>query len=171
MSDPVLAETAGLRAWRVTVQRGTAPSFMETVLGPAGEAGIDVMVARGDMIFGVDHVRSALYHAKRAFEHGTNASDSIAMETLLYASGERQLSSAIKKMAVDGTTVEVVVAQLSEGSLETGGWRELEESLGPEQTDRLKRFGISKPELDSVSAERAVDLVLEKVASVDVTKK
>lgn len=172
MSDPVLSETAELKAWTVPVSAGDAPSFMERVLRQAAEAGTQVMVARADMVFGKDHLRSALYHAKRALREGSNASDSLAMETLLYASGERQLSSAIKKMSVDGGTLEVVVAAVSDGRFVPGpSWRALDDSPGEAVRERLSRFGIGAGELETVAQDKALELVLEKVASVDILKK
>ncbi len=52
------------------------------------------------VIYGEDHVISAVNHAKRAFRQGTNATNTLALEILLYAAGERQIQKAIKKMGV-----------------------------------------------------------------------
>ena len=172
MEDPVRADTEDLKAWSVEVAEGEAPAFMEGMLKPAAAAGVEVLVARADMVFGTDHLRSALYHAKRAMRERTNASDSLAMETLLYASGERQLSSAIKKMSVDARTKELVVAQLSGGKLSVGhGWSELKESPGDISRDRLLRFCIGERELETHGHRGGVELVLERVAAVDILKK
>ena len=172
MSDPINDETTELRAWKASVEEGRAPAFMDSVLKPAAASGVQVMVARADMIFGKDHVRSALYHAKRAIREGSNSSDSLAMEVLLYTSGERQLSSAIKKMSVDGRTKEVVIAQLSAGTLARDrSWRELGDLPDDVTPERLIEFGVSRQELETLVPERAVELILEKVASVDILKK
>src|SRR4030042_4940080 len=95
-------QTDGLRVWKAPVSRGAAQSVLEGVVSRAAGKGVEVLVMDADLVFGADHVRAALYRARRSMRDGRNASDSLAMETLLYASAERQLSSAIKKMAVDG---------------------------------------------------------------------
>src|SRR5512137_1257991 len=98
MQDPVIADTNNLRVWTVSVPKGGATNIRDEVVGSALKSGVEVLVLRADMVFGTDHLRSALYHAKKAISEGRNASDSRSMETLLYASGERQLGTAIRKM-------------------------------------------------------------------------
>jgi KEOPS complex subunit Cgi121 len=161
-----------IRAWVVDVKRGEAPVVMRKVLDAASAAGVDVLVSRRDMVFGRDHVASAVEHASRAIREGRNASESLPMETLLYLSGERQLSSAIGKMAVGEDTTLMVVAQLSPGpSLAERSWTELPRLDSSIEPSRLKGFGVSEKELGTVGPGREAELVLERVASVDVTKR
>ena len=171
MNDPVLEGTPDLKAWTIAVPRGRAAALLEQVVRSAEAKGVEVLVMRSDMVFGPDHLRSALYHARRALAEGTNSSDSLSMETMLYASGERQLGSAIKKMLADDATEEVVVAQLTAGDLPQGeGWR----ALGPDRApapERLIRFGITPEELSTIGSRDPAELVLEKVAAVDIVKK
>src|SRR5512137_206335 len=115
MEDPVMDATRVLEVWSVKTVQGSAEALLESVKTDAAAAKVDVLVLRADRIFGADHLKSALYHAIKAINEKRNASDSLAMETLLYASGERQLSTAIKKMAIDQDTTEVVVTKLTEG--------------------------------------------------------
>jgi KEOPS complex subunit Cgi121 len=172
MVDTVEEASKDLKAWVVKVRQGQAPAFLERILNPATESGAQVLVMRSDMVFGLNHIRSALYHAKRAIAERRNSSESLSMETLLYASGERQLSSAIKKMSVDRTTEEVVVARLSGGSIEVdGSWLVLADSAKDRLLDRLMRFGISQQELDTTGRGDPIELVLERVAAVDIIKK
>jgi KEOPS complex subunit Cgi121 len=161
-----------LKAWVVKVGLGRAPAFLERTVNPVVNTGAHILVMRSDMVFGLDHIRSALYHAKKAIDERRNSSDSLSMETLLYASGEKQLSSAIKKMSVDLTTEEVVVARLSGGDLEVdSSWRILDDKPRDVSVDRLKRFGITQQELDTIGKSDPKDLVLERVAAVDIIKK
>lgn len=126
MTDVVEEATQGLKAWVIKINQGEALAFLERTINSANSSGTQILVLRSDMVFGLDHIRSALYHAKRSFSEKRNTSDSLSMESLLYASGERQLSSAVKKMSVDNTTGEVVVARLSGGDLEVdSSWRPL----------------------------------------------
>ena len=172
MPDVVEQTTKNLQAWVVRVAPGHAPAFMERTVDSATSSGAQVLVMRADMVFGLDHVRSALFHAKKAIDERRNSSDSLSMESLLYASGERQLSSAVKKMCVDLTTEEVVVARLSEGDVEADStWRILDDKPHDISIERLKRFGINQQELDTIGSRDPGDLVLERVAAVDIIKK
>ena len=131
-----------------------------------------MLVLDGDMIFGPDHLASALYHARKAFDERRNSSDSLAMETLLYASGERQLSGAIRKLSVGEETTEVVVVRLTDDQFDAG--KDWKRYVGTEPTqgeERFIRFGITREELATADEGRRLDLVLEKVASVDLIKK
>jgi len=165
--------TQDLRAWKVTVKRGEARAFQKRVLSAADSEAAQVLVLRADLVFGLAHIRSALYHARKAISEGRNSSEMLSMETLLYASGERQLSSAIKKMSADDNVEEVVMAWLSsDGPRPEEGWRELEDRYsGTDTISRLRAFGISDSELSTVRQDRACELVLEKVAAVDVIRK
>jgi KEOPS complex subunit Cgi121 len=160
----------GLEAWVVKVAKGNAPALTRQLANPstAGE----VLVARAEMVSGMDHLRSALYHAARAIKDGRNSSDSLAMETLLYASGERQLSAAIKKMSPDETSDRIVVARLRGTALEPASdWELVPEKSGDQALESLTKFGISKREVETVRDAKAIDLVLERVALVDILKK
>lgn len=172
MEDAVMGLTRHLKAWRVRLKKGEAPAFMKDIVQASDTAGADVLVAKAELVFGTDHLRAALYHAKRAIAEGTNSSSSLAMETLLYASGERQLGSAIKKMSADAGTEEVVVAQLTGKPIHAEGtWKELHDIEPEVGTDRFLRFGLTKGELETLKGGRPQELVLEKVAAVDILKK
>jgi len=172
VSFDVQEATRELKVWVATVSRGEAPLFLHDQLEPRKDRKTQVLVTKADMIFGVDHLRTALYHAKKAFAESRNAANTLALETLLYASGERQLSSALKKMTVDDDTSEIVVAQLSEGVFKPKDtWRQMTDKAEGPSKDRLIRFGISEQELATVGDKDPVELVLEKVAAVDILKK
>ena len=159
-------------AWLVEVEPGLAGQLMDSILREDEKGGATMLVLDEEMTFGPDHLASALYHARKAFDEGRNSSESLAMETLLYASGERQLSGAIRKMSVSEETTRGVVVRLTDKEFEAGaGWTHY---VGPGRTldeDRLVRFGISREELATVREGRRLDLVLERVAAVDLMKK
>ena len=60
----------------------------------------EVLPLDADMVCGKAHLEAAVIHAKRAMEQGTNVSAAMSMETMLFASGERQISKAKEKMGV-----------------------------------------------------------------------
>jgi len=169
--DPVPGRTEGLKMWRVSVARGRAKDRVEEFLRLAEASGSEVLAVRSDMVFGSDHIKSALYHARGAFERGRNVSTSLAMETLLYASGERQLSSAIRKMSVPSDAEDFVLAVLS-GTVVVPAKEltDLTPTSEPRVSDLL-RFGIGESEISTMKGRNPSELVLERVAAVDVIKK
>jgi tRNA threonylcarbamoyladenosine modification (KEOPS) complex Cgi121 subunit len=172
MENNILTATSQVKAWTTRVSPGKAEDFMKEVSEAGRESGSELLVLKGNLVFGSDHIRSAYYHARKAIDEGRNASDSVTMETLLYSSGERQLSSAIKKMSVDKGTETVAIVSLGVRALNPGhDWKEMPMIPSTVDIADLKVFGILDSELETVSRDKAVELVLEKVAAVDVLKK
>jgi KEOPS complex subunit Cgi121 len=152
----------------------------EKVLGAveelSSELNIGMVLLNAELVFGREHILSAYEHAKRAFGNGTNTAKTLATETLLYASGERQISVAIEKMGIKDGSKAVAIAILD--VLEEARISELLERLGLKRDDKvllpegksLEAFGISEKALATVPEERRHELVLEKVALVDLLK-
>jgi len=162
-----------LHAWRIECRDpGEAEALMTSMLERAKQSETEILIVDGDMVFGAHHLRSALHHARRAIDEGRNSSQSLTMETLLYASGERQLGAAIEKMSVGNHTKSVVVALLRGERFDVGeGWRRLESRPAEIDRDRLRTYGLSDAELSTVAPESSAELVLERVAFVDILKK
>ena len=173
MHDDELGDgPSAIAVWTKEVRHGDAKNVMDSIISRASESGATVLVLDGGMVFGSDHLTSAAFHAGRAIAEGSNASDSLLMETLLYASGERQLSSAIRKMSVSESTTCVALALLSGEGFDPGeGWVELDRTPSEVDPGALRRFGIGADELATVGPEKASELVLERVAAVDLIKK
>jgi len=131
------------------------------------------LILDADLVCGKDHLLSAANHAIRAFERGDNASDSLAVETLLYASGERQISKALKKMTAKIGSNEVALVLFdvpsSDKVLKDMGLSRDDDVLDASVEKALK-FGISSDEIKAVSADMVEDLVLERVAFVGMQK-
>lgn len=124
------------------------------------------------MVFGEDHLRSAALHANRAFRQGQNVAATLGMEFLLYASGERQIRRAIEKMGAKSGRpfVLVLFGKVSaKVVLRNFGWRRSDALLKP-NARFLRDYGISKEEIASRPRGKATDLVLERVALVDLLK-
>ena len=149
------------------------------VIGIKGDASFDTLVEHflslgGDAVImdpmfvcGKDHIISAVEHAKRAFENGTNRSKTVLTEILIYAAGERQISKALSKMRPKPGVKEYAVAVLDiEGDLGL-------ESIGMERDDTILLGTPEKAEAIGLRAVKDVpyeDLVLEEVAYMDVIK-
>ncbi len=139
----------------------------------AGEADASVQLMRASMVFGRIHLESAIDHAIRAFERGRNTSNSRATETLLYASGTRQISKAIEKMGIREGDSEVALVAFGEFSLdeflEKANFNQ-DDSVLDGDASMLIEYGICKKEISSVPDFKVFDLVLERVAMVDLLK-
>ncbi len=75
-------------------------SFVQHLLVFSKQENLVIQAFDATVIYGKDHLISATTHAQRAFEQGRNATNSLALEILLYAAGERQIQKAIKKIGV-----------------------------------------------------------------------
>jgi KEOPS complex subunit Cgi121 len=132
-----------------------------------------VLALDAGMVCGREHLESAVEHALRAFDRGTNSANDIMMETMLYASGERQISKAREKMSLKegskGVALVLFGAHKDEVLLVSG--LEEDESVLECKVDKLVRFGIEPQELDAVPPGKAKDLVLERVAFVEIMKR
>lgn len=126
-----------------------------------------------DRILGKEHLISAIEHAQRAFKRKDNISSTLAMEILIYAAGEPQINNAIAKIGLkDGCERIAVVV---EGDFEVA---QLLSHLNLKRDDDVLEFkesklpiaGISDAEISVVDKKKIMDLVLERVAMVDVRK-
>lgn len=160
--------------------------FLKKISGFSRERRVVVQVFNADLVYSVNHVLSAAEHALRAFREGSNSMRSLGMEVVLYAAGERQIGVALSKMGVkkgEGRFVFLVVSSVSE-FLEASGFfsssdvellisllgLRRDDSVLEGGEDTLRRFGLSDEEIGTVEKDKYEDLILEKVAMVDVVK-
>ena len=151
--------------------------FLEQVISFAQEKNIVIQMLNADMIFGKNHLISAVEHAKRAISQKNNTTNSLSMEILLYASGERQLKLAIPKMGVKQGKSNVAFVFAGEKILDSMV-NDLLKKVSLNHDDRvlegdvnaLERFGINKKALATVTEDKYEELILEKVAMVDIIK-
>lgn len=160
---------------RIIGLRGRVESsdeFLKTVRNSLGD---DVLYQffDADVVLGKEHIVSAIDHARRAFDDKKNISQSLVMEILIYVSGEPQIANAIKKVGVkDGCErIALVVDEKMdvEGFIKDMNMERDDEVLRFTESKALA-FGIGKEELSAVEKDRIKDLVLERVAMVDVRK-
>jgi len=167
--------------------RGTIKNidtFVQQLLAFSKQEHLVIQAFDARLIYGKDHLISATTHAKRAFQQGTNATNSLALEILLYAAGERQIQKAIKKIGIKKGKQPIVfiitdsVNQKSNTTIKKSVVQRLlktfqltiDETLIKGDKYTLKRFGITDVELSTIREEKYGDLILEKVALVDVIK-
>jgi len=154
-------------------------SLLEKVGNFALNHNVIIQLLDADMIYGDNHIISAFEHAKRAMDRKTNTTNSLEMETLLYASGERQLKLAIPKIGIKKGKANIAFVFINQKSkIPDKLVDEMLKLLNLKRDDQviqgdentLKKFGISKNEIETVTKAKYGDLVLEKVAMVDIIK-
>ena len=158
-------------------------SFLEIVFGFAKKHNFIVQAFDADMIYGKNHILSSIEHARRAIERNTNATNSLVMETMLYASGERQLKLAIPKMGIKNggrniAFVFLIDTERIKDEIIDHLIDEMFELLSLCRNDDvlegdievLRRFGINENEIKTVMNAKYGDLILEKIAMVDIIK-
>ena len=151
--------------------RGT-PADPDARLATAKRLGmLQLLDAR--LVCGRDHLVSAAEHAERAMREGTNVAKSLAVEFVVYASGERQIADALAKVGIRKDTTEFAVVLFGGGD-SAAVLRALaltrDDSVLESNRQKLAAFGISDVEIASVPPDRVSDLVLERVALVDLLK-
>ena len=156
--------------------------FFKQILSLSKKYKIVIQVINADIVYGKNHLISASQHAVRAFEQKKNSTNSLAMEILLYASGERQIQRAIQKVGIKKGNVNVALVFVDEfqenGKVSDTIVGKILEALNLMREDKvlegdidtLRKFGITQQELMTVPKNKHRNLILEKVAMVDVIK-
>jgi len=158
-----------------------AKAFLETVRKNQ-PCDSEIQLFDADLVATWQHLYFAVLNALMAFKTNRNLSNSVAVETALYASGQRQITKAIAQIGVKPHTNNVAAIILSWSAGVAEAFLEAistaldvlpDESvleLTEGKVKRLKQvFDISELELEAVSAngytEKAlVDLIIERVA-------
>lgn len=168
---------AGFRNVRI----GNVNGLLDAVRGRIREACVQFFDARG--IAGWEHLLFAVLNALRAFESKMNISNSLAIETLLFASAQRQIRKAVELLGIKPESSRVaalIIAETQQGAAEAletvselipGERDDSVVELADEKIEDIKRlFGISDLELRSklkkegLEKQALIDLVIEHVA-------
>jgi KEOPS complex subunit Cgi121 len=136
------------------------------------EKNLIIQALDADKIAGEEHIRFAVEKAINSFRTGTAIANDLSKEILLYAAGTRQINRAVKLGIHKGENNIVLVAV---GEAEISGFDEIkhEHVLAYNESKKevlMKMFGITDKELEAVGEEKMPELVLERVALVDVIK-
>jgi len=143
----------------------------------ANQSGSRIICFDADKLAGRKHAEVALRRAHRSVCSGDAIANSFEMEALLYAAGSRQCSVAVSFGLQAGENRLYVCCCPAPAGI----WDELAgilhfsdepgEEISPAKAARLMDlFGISPEELAAAGAGRLQDLVLERVALLEVNK-
>lgn len=146
--------------------------FLHKLNKIAKEKNLTLQALDADKIAGEEHIRFAVEKAINSFKTGTNIANDLSKEIMLYAAGTRQISRAVKLGIHKGENNIVIVAV---GEAQVLGFDEIrpEPVLAYNESKKealMKTFGITNEELEAAGEEKIPDLVLERVALVDVIK-
>lgn len=150
-------------------------TFLSRVRKIADTYGVTIVCFNADLMAGIRHVRAALEHAMRSFSGGNPISNSFEMEALLYAAGTRQCQVAADfgihpgenrcYVCVCPPSVMAEEKVLALGRVAEENW----EHISDEKRMRLMDiFSITREELETIQPERFPELILERVALLDV---
>jgi len=167
-------------ATAITAFRGPVPdvkALLRDVNAIAARHGGELQLLDARLVAGRDHLVSAVMHARRAFQEGRNGASTLPLETLRFASGERQIARALQKMGLREERDAEVAAIAFDGNAEAAfaelaarlGWQRDEAILHP-RASVYAGFGVTPEEQAAVPPEKWPDLVLERVALVDLMK-
>lgn len=135
-----------------------------------------VLVLDANMVVGSLHVISAYEHAQRAFRINRARTKNLKLETLIYIAGTTQIGLALDKLKLKAGQKEMILVFFGNdwtdnkitGFLKSMNLISDDTLLEKELLKKLKNFGITENELKNITEERMVDIILEKVALVDI---
>jgi KEOPS complex subunit Cgi121 len=139
--------------------------------------GTHIVCFDAEKIAGLQHAAVAIRHAYRSFFSGNPISNSFEMEALLYAAGTRQCANAASFGIHEGENYLYICCCPEREE----AWKDLdgcvyftgapEEGVPAEKFPILAAlFDITPQELDAAGRNRVVDLVIERIALLDVSK-
>ncbi|MDD1678103.1 MAG: hypothetical protein LUO93_02820 [Methanomicrobiales archaeon] len=151
------------------------------LIGHVREAGMrsacTIVCIDADRVAGMRHVESAIKHGLRSWQRGTPIADSLEMEVLLYAGGTRHTSAA-RVFGVSQETRNLYMCFIpfrEQAFREVASWVQYTdedwEELTATKLQNLERlFQITAEEKRAVGLDRIGELILERVALLDVNK-
>ena len=148
-------------------------TVVRTVAEWTSSRGAEVCLLDARSVFGRDHLESAALHAIRARDARTMSSRSVAMETLLYAAGARQVQEAIRSVGLRQDTKAIGMVLFGSARVDDFirdmGWSR-DDGVLTAEGKALETLGVTRLEAATVSKTQGADLALEKVALLDVQK-
>lgn len=154
------------------------PLTLDNVLYQARKANrlAPLQVVRADRVVGLDHLRAAAHHARRAFDEGRNRADSLSVEFVRYLAGRRTIREALEHVGVPERCDTAVVVAMGEHAADAV--RYFADMLGLDEDDsllepsegKLAGFGLPPALLEATPPGRRYDRVLEAVAAVDLMR-
>jgi KEOPS complex subunit Cgi121 len=150
-------------------------TFLHKIRTIAESFDTHIICFNADMLAGKRHARTALHHAVRSFHNRSMVSNTLEMEALLFAAGSRQCSVAASFGVHEGDNSLLVCCYPTRDGI----WDALTplmdnadqdwDIIGPRKRAYLMElFGITEDEIASCSGDHITELVLERIALLEV---
>ena len=154
---------------------GDRVAFLQKIRAIAESFDTHIICFNAGMLAGKRHARTALRHAVRSFHNGSIVSNTLEMEALLFAAGSRQCSVAALFGVHDGENTVFVCCYPTRD----GVWDALKPLMSVTDENRdlidphkraylMKLFGITEEEIATCSGDCITELVLERIALLEV---
>ncbi len=138
---------SGFRGVRVEDPAG----LLEELRAKPELRGVCFQLLNADLVAGPEHLVISVFNALRAFELGLNVSSDLGLEILTFASGQRQISRAIRKMGLRKGLMNVALVLVAKpGSGASGAQEAISETLralGGREDDSVLEVGEEKARL------------------------
>ncbi len=152
--------------------------FLKTLNKISSANNVTIQALDADKIAGERHVRFAVKKATDAMEAHTNVANDLGVEIMRYAAGERQIEKAFSIGLHEGENSAVFVIVGEEQSLSLAVIALLEiidekpllDYSVSKQESIISQFNITESEIEAVGEDKIPELVIERVALVDVLK-
>ena len=152
--------------------------FLKTLNKISSASNVTIQALDADKIAGERHVRFAVKKATDAMEAHTNVANDLGVEIMRYAAGERQIEKAFSIGLHEGENrvVFVLIGEEQSLSLSSNALLDLidEKSLlnysSSKRESIISQFNITESEIEAVGEDKIPELVIERVALVDVLK-
>ncbi len=162
----------------IQIVEGTAfidntEKFLQKLKKISNDKNMVLQALDADKLAGEEHVRFAVQKATNSFNMGRNIANDLAKEIMLYAAGTRQISKAMRLGVHNGENNIALVAVGEAPDLSS--FNEIVPENVLQYNDSKKNtlmdiFNITEEELEAVGEDKIPELVLERVALVDVIK-
>ena len=154
-------------------------TFLRYIMAVSRDLNVHIICFDADKLAGIDHVRAAVAHAVRSYSSGNQIANTLEMEALLYAAGSRQTTVGSSFGVHAGENRMYVccypgrkdvwerLSLIMRFCAERDPWDTIDEQKA---ADLVKLFDIPPEELATLTTQTLRNLVLERVALLDVTR-
>ncbi|ATZ61768.2 MAG: KEOPS complex subunit Cgi121 [Methanosarcinales archaeon Met12] len=155
---------------------GDVDEFIKTMSDIARRHSVTIQALDADRTAGAEHLRFAAEKAMRSIREGRNIAEDLGLEILLYASGKRQIERALQ-MGISPGRNRIAIAIVGNDAERAGKdvMEFVQEAPVLDYNERkkdliVKTFGITDAEIEAVGEGKIPELVLERVALLDIMK-
>jgi KEOPS complex subunit Cgi121 len=149
-----------------------AEKFLQKLKRISKDKNIVIQAFDADKLAGEEHIRFAVEKAVNSFKTGRNIANDLAKEIMLYAAGTRQINKAMK-LGVHSGENNIALVAVGE-NIDLPAFNIMPERVLRYDSNKKEAlmdiFNITEEELEAVGEDKIPQLVLERVALVDVIK-